>query len=916
MVKLESINRTRSASLGRTRDFERRSRYWTFLVDHLNRIVDEIYQNCEEDESIDECHEIILNLQNHIRDFESLIEWLKLNKDLESTPQRPSSVSWEVRKRLPKKSIFSCYLNDEKSKNGLVSSVHSDQPGDMIYSNKNETISNTGKNHRYSMPNIISSKPFLDEDGFQVVRYRQRNKVTELKIIDHNDNSPSKHNANLSAHQNNRMDNGDNRAPCRVLKLHEKFSSPSRRRPVGDTLKKQEEKQAKAQEAREKLLEKRAEKFKDIFKKVEEIKAQKEEQQTQLRLSMEMRLQKAGKKRQEQINKIVRKAHDEDEKVSEILFINSLEADTKKHEIFSKEKVYESRLQDLQEERQRKLEEKASKEKAFEERRKAIEAEKQARIEKLKEQRKLKVMKIQRQFQEKEKERLELAFQKELDRKSKISALNALHAAEKEELQKKILAKQEESKRRHEENMEQIRQKALELSVKKSASTSDEALICVPYDTVKMCALCKVIIKSEVYLFGHLRGKRHNDAIIEQNDGKIPSPEELENFNLKFLIDAQTLGDGNDDYLKSFQDCDSEKLKQAKKKSKKLKQKLVNRAADFERTFDLEKDVQNSEIENISKISKQKMAKIIKDLGTLNSNDKISGQWPIDMIRSLERFLFELDKLFKNDSQCSLYFYRIGGLSLFTKILSRIMNSSAERPTSLTDNANNKLIALYRQLLCGSDFRICRYFFRSQNIITVQEIFYHRINLCVNSCNNNSNVTSFPYDSVVGALCELFSTSFDQIFAHYSCNYDNDDETTRFIRTHLKEIINYLVLIGVVDKLSMILTSFRGSINELPQQSLFIKQIITFSSSLAKLLNLSSSDNFHAIAYGVTQLCGTVSLLYGFLLHSGAPVRGEKVPPIVPDHTLSVALEIIHIAAIGTKAYRRTAIMFTAIRLF
>ncbi|KAH7642290.1 S phase cyclin A-associated protein in the endoplasmic reticulum [Dermatophagoides farinae] len=960
MVKLESINRTRSASLGRTRNFERRSRYWTFLFDHLNRIIDEIYQNCEEDESIDECREVILNLQNHIRDFESLIEWLKLNKDLESTPQRPSSVSWEVRKRLPEKSLFSCYLNDEKTKgfnqnneelkekidavknnndedtishsqideslltksdtfetllsnydngNGLMSSVHSDNQSDMKHVIKKDTVSNTGQNHRYSMPNISSSK--LDDDGFQVVRYRQRNKVTELKIIDHNDNSTSKHNANLFVHHNDRMDSGnmigDNRAPCRVLKLHEKFSSPSRRRPVGDTLKKQEEKQAKAQEAREKLLEKRAEKFKDIFKKVEEIKAQKEEQQMQLRLSMEMRLQRAGKKRQEQINKIVRKAHDEDEKVSEILFINSLEADTKKHEIFSKEKVYESRLQDLQEERQRKLEEKASKEKAFEERRKAIEAEKQARIEKLKEQRKLKVMKIQRQFQEKEKERLELAFQKELDRKSKISALNALHAAEKEELQKKILAKQEESKRRHEENMEQIRQKALELSVKKSSSTSDEALVCVPYDTVKMCALCKIIIKSEVYLFGHLRGKRHNDAIIEQNEGKIPSPEELENFNLKFIIDAQTLGDGNDDFLKSFQDCDSEKLKQAKKKSKKLKQKLANRAMDFEKTFDLEKDVRISEVENISKDSKQKLAKIIKDLGALNSNDRISGQWPIDMIRSFERFLFELDKLFKKDSSHILYFYRSGGLLLFTKILSRILNSSAERPTSLTDNANNKLIALYRRL-CQSDFRICRYFFRSQNIITVQEIFYHRINLCVNSNNNNSNVMSFPYDSVVGSLCELFSTSFDQIFAYYSCNYDNDDETTRFIRTHLKEIINYLVLIGVVDKLSMILTSFRGSINELPQQSLFIKQIITFSSSLAKLLNLSSSDDFHAIAYGVnlqhdgtqfmltlkvTQLCGTVSLLYGFLLHSGAPVRDENVPPIVPDHTLNVTLEII-----------------------
>ncbi|KPM10485.1 4-hydroxybutyrate coenzyme A transferase-like protein [Sarcoptes scabiei] len=486
---------------------------------------------------------------------------------------------------------------------------------------------------------------------------------------------------------------GDSRAPCRVLKFHEKFSSSPRRRPISDQLRKHEEKQAKAQEAREKLLEKKAEKFKDISKKVEEIKAQKEEHQMLLKISMQMRLRRADEKRQEQINKIVRKAHDEDEKVSEILFINSLEADTKKHEIFSKEKVHESRLQDLQEERQRKLEEKASKEKAFEKRRKAIEAAEQARIEKLKEQRKLKVMKIQKQFQEKEKERLELAFQKELDRKSKISALFAMQEAEKEELQKKIMIKQKESKKRHDENMEHIRQKALELSVKKSSSTSDEALVCVPYDTIKMCALCKVIIKSEVYLFGHLRGRRHNDAIKEQNDGKIPSPEELENFNLRFIIDAPSQTNDDCDWKLLLQDCDSEKLKNAKKKSKKLRQKLINRATSLNGS----------------------------SLGDLN---------------------------------------------------------------------------------------------------------------------------------------------FDQI------NYPKENKQ---------------------------------------KYSKLFKTIVILS-SLAKLLTLSSAEDFREICFGVklkqddtqymltlkvTQLCGIVSLLYGFLLHSGTPVRDDNVPPIVPNHTLEVVLEII-----------------------
>lgn len=71
---------------------------------------------------------------------------------------------------------------------------------------------------------------------------------------------------------------------------------------------------------------------------MEEIKAHKEEQQNKLKESMEKRLQRADEKRQEQINKIVRKAHDEDAKVNEILFIISMEKDSKQFEISRKGK--------------------------------------------------------------------------------------------------------------------------------------------------------------------------------------------------------------------------------------------------------------------------------------------------------------------------------------------------------------------------------------------------------------------------------------------------------------------------------------------------------------------------------------------------------------------------------------------------
>lgn len=140
-MKLESGNRTRSASLGlftstlahviyyllspshkkgRSRDYERHYRYWTFLFDHLSRIIDEIFQNCEEDGSIDQCKDAILTLENYVNKFQKLHEWFKLNKNLETTPQRPNSVSWEVQKRLSKKTFLEYYLDNDLLKSKLV----------------------------------------------------------------------------------------------------------------------------------------------------------------------------------------------------------------------------------------------------------------------------------------------------------------------------------------------------------------------------------------------------------------------------------------------------------------------------------------------------------------------------------------------------------------------------------------------------------------------------------------------------------------------------------------------------------------------------------------------------------------------------------------------------------------------------
>lgn len=58
------------------------------------------------------------------------------------------------------------------------------------------------------------------------------------------------------------------RHPGRVLHIHEKLSSPSRKRSLSEKMRRHEEKIAKAQELRENLILAKTEKLKDLFKKV------------------------------------------------------------------------------------------------------------------------------------------------------------------------------------------------------------------------------------------------------------------------------------------------------------------------------------------------------------------------------------------------------------------------------------------------------------------------------------------------------------------------------------------------------------------------------------------------------------------------------------------------------------------------
>ncbi|XP_067623077.1 calponin homology domain-containing protein DDB_G0272472 isoform X2 [Eurosta solidaginis] len=255
------------------------------------------------------------------------------------------------------------------------------------------------------------------------------------------------------------------RHPGRAQELHQKLSSPSRRRSLHETLKKYQAKHARAQQKREQVQKEKTIKIQQLLARVEDVKAAKRQLIEDKRLKMEDKMQRAAENREQYLRQIVEKAHDEENKLKEINFIKNIEAQNKRLDLLESCKDAEGRLQDLEQERQKRLEEKAAREAAVERRRQELEKERQRKLEKMNETRLEKEQRIGKMQEQKERQRQALAREKARDREERLLARQTQQQQTTEELQRKILQKQQDSARRHEENIEHIRQRALELTI-------------------------------------------------------------------------------------------------------------------------------------------------------------------------------------------------------------------------------------------------------------------------------------------------------------------------------------------------------------------------------------------------------------------------------------------------------------------
>ncbi|XP_056307333.1 S phase cyclin A-associated protein in the endoplasmic reticulum isoform X3 [Danio aesculapii] len=1002
------------------RKVDLRARYWAFLFDNLRRAVDEIYVTCESDQSVVECREVLMMLDNYVRDFKALIDWIQLQEKLEKTDaqNRPTSLAWEVRKMSPGRHVISSPSSDRIVPSpGVRRALNFGGPPPTLAVAR---LSHTGpswadrvkSSHSLPVPSqsvyIPAEKPAKkDAEGWETVQrgrsMRPRAKVSPVLVHASPKDDSDKENQRIQPSpqdksqdvreqeppmpqepskemektpviepqsmaevlakkeemadrlekaneeaiasaiaeeeqltreiqaENSELETDNEsdfsasigsgscglnldwsemladyearepwrqstswgdiveeepaRPPGHGIHMHEKLSSPSRKRTIAESKKKHEEKQLKAQQLRDKLREEKTHKLQKLMEREKDVRKWKEELLDQRRKMMEEKLLHAEFKRELQLQAIVKKAQEEEAKVNEIAFINTLEAQNKRHDVLAKLNEYEQRLNELQEERQRRQEEKQARDEAVQERKRVLEAERQARVEELLMKRREQEARIEQQRQEKERAREDAARERARDREERLAALSAAQQEAMEELQKKIQMKHDESSRRHMEQMEQRKEKAAELSSGRHANT-DYAPKLTPYERKKQCSLCNVVITSEVHLFSHIKGKRHQQAVRDSSSiqGRELSDEEVEHLSQKkYIVDIVT-----DSSVPSDNAKDGEERQKARKKAKKLRARMNSRAKEYETCMEAKSQTSDSPY-------KAKLQRLVKDL-LKQQQGQDSGQWASNKVSGLDRTLGEISRILEKQNNADQVAFQVGGgLSALEQILQVVTAISS--PTAVPRIPLKSLCAAVNTyyLSCTHCHNNCAYVLYSNKITFLMDLLLHQLTLFVPDEDKSifgRSVNKQVFEGLTTGLLQTVATVLGQL---YPANLDEDaprictpdikgkPAASENFNTRAQDLISYVVNMGLIDKLYGCFLSIQGPIDESPKMAAFLEQATAFLHGLCKLCfavtgrSLGVFDNKRQDPTGLTallqstDLVGVLHMLYCILLHSAPP---------------------------------------------
>uniref|UniRef100_A0A7E4UR85 SCAPER_N domain-containing protein n=1 Tax=Panagrellus redivivus TaxID=6233 RepID=A0A7E4UR85_PANRE len=300
------------------------------------------------------------------------------------------------------------------------------------------------------------------------------------------------------------------RQPGEVAAVHEKLLSPSRKRT--DFPKQLAERQQKAFELRQKLLDDKAARLKALHQKVEEVKRQKTALEEKKRALLASKMSTAISNRERNLAEVVKKAREDDYKIQEVQMIKLLEDMSRRMELNTKEKERQAKLAEIAEQQARKAEANAAKHAQVVENRAAAAASKVEQIEK--KEAKIALVTAARN------EKLEETRQKQRIVAQKIDKLR-----EKENQ----LTTKNEAEESQTENIEPVKGPSVDASLPEPAPqfVMDSLLgtAAGKYQFPKKCDACDIVIPSSIAATAHIVSAKHVTA--RQLEAPPTTPQEF-----------------------------------------------------------------------------------------------------------------------------------------------------------------------------------------------------------------------------------------------------------------------------------------------------------------------------------------------------------------------------------------------------
>lgn len=714
------------------------------------------------------------------------------------------------------------------------------------------------------------------------------------------------------------------RMPGRALEMHQKLSSPSRRKSRSESVKRSEERMARAERRRLRLLVEKCERLRSLSERVRTVRELKNSLIQEKEKTMIHQMKRAELNRAIMLQEKVRKAQEEEMKVNEIAFINSLEAQNKRMEVQEKHQISEARRQELIEERQRRKEDKLAKEEAAQERRKQLEQERLARLQEIKKKRGNQAAKWQRERNEREKAREELAKERQRGREMKVAARNEALQQATEELQKRIEQKHIESTKRHEQKLTEVKEKSRAASSSRHA-TFEETPSAVPYKKIKKCNLCDVEIVSDVYMVSHLKGKQHKAAVKEVN--KKITDAEMEAFSSKYISDVDGVN------LKKQKEKD-DREKTFKKRGKKLKTRMANKGREFESSF-----MTNVKLCESPKRGKlQKMCKELTKVLQGHSN----GPWPSKKVASVDKVLGEISRAFEgpNSEINKRIFCQIGGLSTLSRIL-LLWDIACIDKTHLKRTVPSKLIRHTTNVIlisCKNCVENCQYMLLSNKLSVLVDLLAFVLHANETSKQDNQSKGKEDQDEEnsvkitdalhlileendeSGLLISLLDTIRFILIPFCPkwpiCKEKKNELTPKDMHQRLIDLVNYVICENIPEKLTEIISTIHGPVED--QQIVSkLQSIVHFFQPLTSSL-IKLDQMFHGKKEESALVCqsirengmfGLVSLPYS-LLYQGTSTRIAPSPLPLAEFTVSILEKVFQtlniVALLDVENFQKT----------